>query len=341
VDDFRQSVQEKTPRQEDSMKRLIVAAIVAVLAGNAPAGAETFPSRPITVIVPFAAGGPTDALARILGDKMRQILGQPIVVEDVTGAGGTIGVGRAAHAAPDGYTLSIGHLGTHVINGAIYPLNFDLLKDLEPVAMIASNPMMVVSRNDIPARNLSELIAWIRARDGKVTAGTAGVGSGAHFSGVYFAQQIGSKLQFVPYRGTGPALLDLVAGQIDIIVDQASNSLAQVKAGKIRAYAVTSAKRLAAAPDIPTVDEAGLPGFHVELWSGIWVPKGTPKDVLRTLNAAVVDALADPAVRKRMAEAGLDIPSRDKQTPEGLAAYQRAEASKWWPMIRDANIKVE
>jgi tripartite-type tricarboxylate transporter receptor subunit TctC len=272
---------------------------------------------------------------------MRQSLGQPIIIEDVTGAGGTIGVGRAAHAAPDGYTLSIGHLGTHVINGAIYPLNFDLLKDLEPVATIASNPMMIVSKNDIPAKNLSELIAWIRAHDGKVTAGTAGVGSGAHFSGVYFGQQIGSKLQFVPYRGTGPALLDLVAGQIDVIVDQASNSLAQVKAGKIRAYAVTSGKRLAAAPDIPTVDEAGLPGFHVELWSGIWVPKGTPKDVVHKLNAAIVDALADPAVRKRMAEAGLDIPSRDKQTPEGLAAYQRAEASKWWPMIKAANIKVE
>jgi tripartite-type tricarboxylate transporter receptor subunit TctC len=263
------------------------------------------------------------------------------VVEDVTGAGGTIGVGRAVHAAPDGYTLSIGHLGTHVINGAIYPLNFDLVKDLDPVATIASNPMMIVSKNDVPAKDLKELIAWIKAHDGKVTAGTAGVGSGAHFSGVYFAQLIGSKLQFVPYRGTGPALLDLVAGQIDIIVDQASNSLAQVKAGKIRAYAVTADKRLAAAPDIPTVDEAGLPGFHVELWSGIWVPKGTPKDIVAKLNAAVVDALADPAVRKRMAEAGLNIPPRDKQTPEGLAAYQESEVKKWWPMIKAANIKVE
>ena len=323
------------------MKRLISAAIVAVLANCALASAQTFPSRPITIIVPFAAGGPTDALARIIGERMRQSLGQPIVVEDVTGAGGTIGVGRAVHAAPDGYTLSIGHLGTHVINGAIYPLNFDLVKDFEPVATIATNPMMVVSKNDIPAKNLSELIAWLRAHDGKVTAGTAGVGSGAHFSGVYFEQQIGSKLQFVPYRGTGPALLDLVAGQIDIIVDQASNSLAQVKAGKIRAYAVTSTKRLAAAPDIPTVDEAGLPGFHVELWSGVWVPKGTPKDVVSKLNAAIVDALADPAVRKRMEEAGLDIPSRDKQSPEGLGAFQRAEVNKWWPMIKAANIKVE
>jgi tripartite-type tricarboxylate transporter receptor subunit TctC len=245
------------------------------------------------------------------------------------------------HAAPDGYTLSIGHLGTHVINGAIYPLNFDLVKDLEPVALIASNPMMIVSKNGIPAKNLKELIPWIKAQDGKTTAGTAGVGSGAHFSGVYFGQLIDAKLQFVPYRGTGPALLDLVAGQIDLIVDQASNSLAQVKAGKIRAYAVTSDKRLAAAPDIPTVDESGLPGFHVELWSGVWVPKGTPKDVVAKLNAAIVEALADPAVRKRMEEAGLDIPPREKQTPEALGAYQQAEVKKWWPMIKAANIKVE
>ena len=323
------------------MKKLIFAAVAFALAGSAAARAENYPSRPITIIVPFAAGGPTDALARILGDRMRQSLGQPIIVEDVTGAGGTIGVGRAVHAAPDGYTLSIGHLGTHVINGAIYPLNFDLVKDLEPVALIASNPMMIVSKNGIPAKNLKELIPWIKAQDGKTTAGTAGVGSGAHFSGVYFGQLIDAKLQFVPYRGTGPALLDLVAGQIDLIVDQASNSLAQVKAGKIRAYAVTSDKRLAAAPDIPTVDESGLPGFHVELWSGVWVPKGTPKDVVAKLNAAIVEALADPAVRKRMEEAGLDIPPREKQTPEALGAYQQAEVKKWWPMIKAANIKVE
>jgi tripartite-type tricarboxylate transporter receptor subunit TctC len=323
------------------MKKLIFAAVAFALAGIAAARAENYPSRPITIIVPFAAGGPTDALARILGDRMRQSLGQPIIVEDVTGAGGTIGVGRAVHAAPDGYTLSIGHLGTHVINGAIYPLNFDLVKDLEPIALIASNPMMIVSKNGIPAKNLKELIPWIKAQDGKTTAGTAGVGSGAHFSGVYFGQLIDAKLQFVPYRGTGPALLDLVAGQIDLIVDQASNSLAQVKAGKIRAYAVTSDKRLAAAPDIPTVDESGLPGFHVELWSGVWVPKGTPKDVVAKLNAAIVEALADPVVRKRMEEAGLDIPPREKQTPEALGAYQQAEVKKWWPMIKAANIKVE
>jgi tripartite-type tricarboxylate transporter receptor subunit TctC len=323
------------------MKKQIVAAIIAALAAVTSASAENYPSRAITFIVPFSAGGPTDALARILGERMRQSLGQPILVENVTGAGGTIGVGRAVHAAPDGYTLSIGHLGTHVVNGAIYPLNFDLLKDLEPVAKIASNPMMVVSKNGIPAKNLKELIAWLKTNDGKVTAGTAGVGSGSHFSGVYFGQQIGTKFQFVPYRGTGPALLDLVAGQIDIIVDQASNSLSQVKAGKIRAYAIMADKRLAAAPEIPTVDEAGLPGFHVELWSGIWVPKGTPRDIIGKLNAAVTDALSDPAVRKRLEEAGLDVPPREQQTPEALGAYQQAEVKKWWPMIKAANIKVE
>jgi len=322
------------------MNKLIIAA-AAALAIVTSADAENFPSRPITIIVPFSAGGPTDALARVLGDRMRQALGQTIVVENVTGAGGTLGVARAVRAAPDGYTLSIGHLGTHVINGAIYPLTFDLVKDLDPVALIASNPMMIVSKNDVPAKNLKELIAWIKANDGKVTAGTAGLGSGAHFSGVYFEQLIGAKLQFVPYRGTGPALLDLVAGQIDLIVDQASNSLPQVKAGKIRPYGITADKRLAAAPDVPTVDEAGLPGFHVELWSATWVPKGTPKDIIAKLNAAVVEALADPVVRKRLAEVGLEIPPRDKQTPEALAAHQQAEVKKWWPMIKAANIKVE
>ncbi len=322
------------------MKKLIVAA-AAALAVVTSAGAEDFPSRPITIIVPFAAGGPTDALARVVSDGMRQALGKPIVVEDVTGAGGTIGVARAVHAAPDGYTLSIGHLGTHVINGAIYPLTFDLVKDLEPVALIASNPMMIVSKNDIPAKDLKELIAWIKAHDGKVTAGTAGVGSGAHFSGVYFEQLIGAKLQFVPYRGTGPALLDLVSGHIDLIVDQASNSLQQVKAGKIRAYGIAADKRLPAAPDIPTVDEAGLAGFHIELWSAIWVPKATPKDVVAKLNAAVVKSLADAAIAKRLTEMGLQIPPRDKQTPEALATHQQAEVKKWWPMIKAANIKVE
>jgi tripartite-type tricarboxylate transporter receptor subunit TctC len=331
---------EKKRRWEGPMKKLIVA-VLAALAGLATAGAETFPSRPITIVCPFAAGGPTDALARVLADRMGKSLGQTIIVEDVTGAAGTIGVTRVVRAPPDGYTISIGHLGTHVINGAIYPLPFDMLKDLEPVAMISSNPMMIVSKNAVPATNLKELIAWLKANDGTVTAGTAGVGSGAHFSGVYLENLIGVKLRFVPYRGTGPALLDLVAGQIDVIVDQASNSLPQVKAGKIRAYAITDEKRLPAAPDVPTVDEAGLPGFHILLWSGLWVPKGTPNEIVAKLNAAVVDALADPAVEKHFAAMGLDIPPRAQQTPEALAAHQQAEVNKWWPMIKAAHIKVE
>ena len=279
-------------------------------------------------------------LARVLGDRMRQSLGQAIIIENVTGAGGTIGVARAVRSAPDGYTLSIGHLGTHVINGAIYPLNFDLVGDLDPVALVASNPMMIVSKNDVPAKTLKELIAWMKSNSGKISAGTAGVGSGAHFSGVYLEQITGVKLQYVPYRGTGPALQDLMAGQIDIIVDQASNSLPQVQAGRIRAYGITDTKRLSAAPDIPTVDEAGLPGFHIELWSAVWAPKGTPKDIIAKLNAAVVEALADPAVQKRFADSGLEVPPRAKQTPEALAAHQQAEVKKWWPMIKAANIKV-
>jgi tripartite-type tricarboxylate transporter receptor subunit TctC len=314
-------------------------ALTSLIASVAASVAQPYPSKPITMIVPFAAGGPTDALARVLADRMRQTLGETILVENVTGAGGTIGVTRAVKSAPDGYTLSVGHLGTHVINGAMYPLPFDLINDLDPVALVASNPMMIVSKNDVPAKNLKELIAWIKANDGKVTAGTAGVGSGAHFSGIFFEQLIGTHLQFVPYRGTGPALLDLVAGQIDIIVDQASNSLPQVQAGKIRAYAITDQKRLAAAPSIPTVAEAGLPELQIELWSGVWVPKGTPKDIVAKLNGAIVDALADPAVKKRFAEVGLDVPPVAQQNPEALAKHQRAEVQKWWPMIKAANVK--
>ncbi len=323
------------------MKKLKFAAMMAMLAaGILPASAQPYPSKPITIIVPFSAGGPTDALARVLAERMGRSLGQTVVVEDVTGAGGTIGVTHAVRAAPDGYTLSIGHLGTHVINGAIYPLSFDLVKDFEPVAELASNPMMIVSKNTVPAKNLKELIAWLRANDGTVTAGTAGVGSGSHFSGVYLEQLVGVKLRFVPYRGTGPALLDLVGGQIDLIVDQASNSLPQVRAGTIRAYAVTADKRMSAAADIPTVDEAGMPGFYISLWSGLWAPKGTPKEIIAKLNAAVVEALADPVIVQRFAAMGLDVPPRDKQTPEALAEHQQTEVKKWWPMIKAADIKV-
>jgi tripartite-type tricarboxylate transporter receptor subunit TctC len=322
------------------MKKAILAAAIVAL-GLTGAQAQPYPSRPVTIVVPFAAGGPTDAIARSIGERMRVSLGQSVIVENVTGAGGSIGVGRAVRAAPDGYTLSLGHTGTHVVNGAIYPLQYDLLNDFEPIALIASNPMMLVTKNDAPPKNLRELIDWLKANPDKVAVGTAGVGSASHFAGVYFQNLIKTHFTFVPYRGTGPALQALVAGQIDMIVDQASNSIAQVQAGRIRAYAISDTKRLAAAPDIPTADEAGLAGFHISLWNALWAPRGTPKEIIAKLNTAVMDALADPAVRKRLADVGLEIPPREQQTPESLHKLQAAEIEKWWPIIKAANIKVE
>ena len=319
----------------------VVSIALALLAGVASAAAQTYPNKPITIIVPFAAGGPSDALARIMGDRMKTTLGQNFLVENVTGAAGSIGVGRAVRAAPDGYTISFGHLGTHVCNGAIYPLQYDMLTDLAPVVMLPSNPMVVVSSNKVPAKSLKELIAWLKTNAAKATAGTAGAGSGSHIAGVYFERLTGLKLQYVPYRGTGPALNDLVGGQIDIIVDQASNSMQQIRSGNIRAYAVSDAKRLAAAPEIPTAEEAGLPGFHMTLWNGLWVPKGTPRDVIARINAAAVEAMADPAVQKRLGDLGLEVPPRDMQTPEALAAWHKAEVDKWHPIIRKAGIKPE
>jgi tripartite-type tricarboxylate transporter receptor subunit TctC len=322
------------------MLKVLLVLLVSV-AGMTHASAQAYPNKPINIVVPFAAGGPSDALARILGDRMKATLGQTFVIENVTGAGGSIGVGRAVRAPADGYTISFGHLGTHVANQAIYPLQYDMLTDLDPVVLLPSNPMVVVSRNSLPAKNLQELLAWVKANPDKASAGTAGAGSGAHIAGVYMQNLTGLRLQFVPYRGTAPALTDLVAGQIDIIVDQASNSMQQIRTGNIRAYAITDRKRLSAAPDIPTVDEAGLPGFYMTLWNGLWVPKGTPKEVVSRLNAAVVEALADPAVKSRLVDLGLEIPDRDQLTPEALAAWHKAEAAKWWPIIKAANIKPE
>ncbi len=320
---------------------LAAAAAIAVVTGAINAAAQTFPNKSITIIVPFAAGGPSDALARIMGERMKATLGQSFVVENVTGAAGSIGVGRAVRAAPDGYTISFGHLGTHVANGAIYPLPYDMLTDLEPVVLLPSNPMVMVSRPTLPAKNLKELIAWLKANQDKATAGTAGAGSGSHIAGVYLQSLTGLRLQYVPYRGTAPALTDLVGGQIDIIVDQASNSMQQIRSGGIRAYAISDSKRLKAAPDIPTAEEAGLPGFHMTLWNGLWVPKGTPKDVIARLNAAAVEAMADPAVQKRLNDLGLELPPREQQTPQALAGWHKAEVDKWWPIIKKAGIKPE
>src|SRR5437899_7565649 len=322
------------------MRKLVLAAF-ATLALVSSAVAQNFPSRPITIIVPFSAGGPYDAIARILAERMKTTLGEIILVENVTGAAGSIGVGRAVRSPPDGYTISFGHLGTHVANGAIYKLGYDLVTDLEPVVLLPSNPMIIVSKNAVPAKSLQELLAWLKARPTPATAGTAGAGSGSHIAGLYFENVSGIKLQYVPYRGTAPAMNDLVAGQIDLIVDQTSNSIGQVRAGNIRANAVTSDKRLEAAPGVPTTDHAGLPGFHMTLWSGLWVPKDTPKGIVVKLNAAAVDALNDPAVRKQLENLGLQMPPTEKLSPEALGDWQKAEIAKWWPMIKAANVKVE
>ena len=323
------------------MRKAILAALAALLISGGHALADNFPSHPITIVVPFSAGGPSDAMARILAEHMRTTLGQTLLIENVTGAAGSLGVGRVVRAAPDGYTVGIGHLGTHVANGAIYKLGYDLVTDLAPVVLLPSNPMVIVSANAVPAKSLQELIAWLKAKPTPATAGTAGAGSGSHIAGLYFENATGIKLQFVPYRGTAPALTDLVAGQIDIIVDQLSNSIAQVRAGTIRAYAVTDDKRVESASDIPTTDEAGLPGFHMTLWSGLWVPKNTPKDIVAKLNTAAVVAMNDPAVRKKFEELGLQMPPPEKLSPEALGTWQKAEIAKWWPMLKAADVKVE
>jgi tripartite-type tricarboxylate transporter receptor subunit TctC len=324
------------------MRRTALAALAALMiSGSSAFAADKFPSHPITIIVPFSAGGPSDAMMRILAERMKLTLGEPLLIENVTGAGGSLGVGRTVRSAPDGYTVGFGHLGTNVANGAIYKLGYDLVTDLEPVVLLPSNPMIIVSKNAVPAKSLAEFLAWLKAKPIPATAGTAGVGSGSHIGALYFESVTGIKLQYVPYRGTGPAMTDLVAGQIDLIVDQTSNSISQVRAGSIRAYAITDSKRVDSAQDIPTADEAGLPGFHMRLWSGLWVPKDTPKDIVAKLNAAAADALNDPAVRKQLENIGLQMPPDDKLTPEALGAWQKAEIAKWWPMLKAANVKVE
>jgi len=319
--------------------RFLAAVLLTGVVGTAQA--QPYPSRPITFVVPFAAGGPTDTLARILTERMRAPLGQTVIIENATGAAGSIGVGRVARAAPDGYTVSIGHWSTHVVNGAIYSLPYDLLADFDPVTLLPANPQLIVTRTSVPAKDLKELIDWLKQNQEKISAGTAGAGSASHVSGAYLQSITGTRFPFIPYRGTGPAIQDLIAGQLDIMVDQSSNSLPHVRNGKIKAYAVTAKSRLASAPDIPSVDEAGMPGFYISVWHGLWVPKGTPKDVIAKLTAAVQETLADPAIRARLTELGQDIPPREQQTPEGLAAHHKAEIEKWWPIIKAANIKGE
>ena len=325
-------------------KRVFLSSVAAACCGLKPVrstAAEAYPSHPITMVLPFSAGGPTDALARIVAAKMQDVLGQSIIIENVTGAAGTIGVGRAVRAAADGYTVSVGPMNSHVLTGAVYHLPFDLLGDLEPVALLASNPSVVVSKKEVPAKDLKELIAWVRANPDKVLAGTSGVGSATHLGGILFQTLIDTHIQFVPYRGSAPSMQALVAGQIDLIFDQLSSSLPQLREGTIKSYAVMSKTRAAAAPDIPTVDEAGLPGLYLPVWNGMWAPKGTPRPIIDKLNHAVVESLADATVRKRLTDIGLEIYPRDQQTPEALHAYQAAEIEKWWPIVKAAGIKAE
>ena len=320
---------------------MIAAALAASLGAAGVASAQLYPSRSVTLVVSYPAGGPTDAIGRIMAEGLRASLRQTLIIENVAGAAGSIGTGRVARAAPDGYTLIFGNWASHVVNGAVYSLQYDVLNDFEPVSLIATQPMVIVARKTLPATDLKELVAWLKANPDKASAGGAGAGSANHVATVFFQKQTGTRFQSVPYRGGAIAMQDLLAGQIDLIFDLAASAVPLARAGSIKALAVMAGSRLAAAPDIPTVDEAGLPGLHVSLWNALWAPKGTPKDIVAKLNAAVVESLADPTTRKRLTDLGQDIPPRDQQTPEALNAYHKAEIEKWWPIIKAANIKVE
>ena len=325
---------------ERLMRSLSFAFIVSLLAGLAHA--QPYPSRPINIIVPFVAGGPVDTVARVVTDHMRSTLGQVFVVENVGGGGGTIASGRLVRAAPNGYTIGIGDVGTMVLNGAVYPLPYDLLTDFDPVALLVSSPLLVLSKTAVPARDLKELMAWLKANPDRVSQGHLGNGTLAHLCGLYMQTTTGAKWTFVPYRGAAPALQDLVGAQIDVMcAAPGGSSLPLVRSGQIKAYAIMAPTRLPSAPDIPTADEAGLPGFHLSFWQGLWAPKGTPKDIIERLNAAAVAALTDAGVQRKLADLGLVIPPRGEQTPEALGALRKAEADKWWPIIKAAGIKPE
>ena len=319
------------------MKTLIAACALA-LAALSGAQAQPFPSRPITLIVPFPPGGSTDTAARIMAERMRPILGQPIVIENVGGAGGSIGVGRVARAPADGYTIDIGQWDTHV-GSIIYKLSYDLEKDFEPIGLISNNPQLMVAKKNLAANNLNELVALMKKEPGKVTF--VNQNAAAHVSGILMQQLTKTEVTFIPYRGAGPAMTDLVSGQVDLLVVQGAVALPQVRAGTIKAIANLSPQRSASMADIPTSDETGVPGLYMSGWFGFWAPKGTPKDVIGTLNKAMREALADPAIKARFSELGLDVAAPAQQTPEGLAAFQKAEIEKWWPIIKGAGLKAE
>lgn len=322
------------------MNRTFLIAFIVLWSGLA-AGAEDFPSRPVTIIAPASPGGPTDAIARVLAEKMRPALGQPVVVENVTGAAGNIATARVARAAADGYTIMMGLTSTHVFNSFLYSLPFDVVKDFEPVALVATNPQVIVSRPGVPATDLRALVSWLKASPGAATMATIGPGSPAHIAGILFQQITGTTFRFVPYRGGAPGMQDLLGGQIDLMIPQPSLALPQMTAGKIRAYAVTSSTRLPSAPDTPTVDEAGAPGLHIAIWHGLWAPKGTSADVVAKLNSAVRQALSDTDLRQRFAQMGQEIPPTDQQTPSALAEHQKAELENWGPIIKAADLRTD
>jgi tripartite-type tricarboxylate transporter receptor subunit TctC len=326
------------------MRRLIIATGLTVLAGTALAAstaavqAQTYPSRAITIMVPFPPGGSTDVVARIMAERMRPVLGQPVVIENVGGAGGTIGVTRYARATPDGYTIGIGQWDNHV-GSVVFRVSYDVQKDLEPIGLMSINPQLMVGKKALPADDLKGLVAWMKANPGKATI--VNQTAAAQVGGIVFQKLTGTEAQFIPYRGAGPAMQDLVSGQVDLMILQAAAAMPQVRAGTIKALANLSPQRSGAIPDIPTADEAGVPGLYSSGWFGFFAPKGTPKEITAKINGAMVEALADPAVRNRFTELGLDVASREQQTPDGLAKFQQAEIEKWWPIIKDAGIKAE
>jgi len=323
------------------VKRFLVMLLAASFLATGVAAAETYPSRPITLMVPFAPGGLADVTGRIMAEGMRTSLGQTIVIENVGGANGSIGTGRVARAEPDGYTIVLGIWNTHVSNGATYALHYDVVNDFAPIALLADAPLLLVAKKTFPANDLKELIAWLEANPDKASMGTVGSGSPGHLLSLLLQQQTGARFALVAYRGAGPQTQDLVAGQIDIAFANPATSLPHVRAGSIKAFAVTAKNRLAVAPDIPSMDEAGLPGLHFSLWAALFAPRGTPSDIIGKLNAAAVSTLGDANLREKLTGQGLEIPPRERQTPDALAAYQKAEIEKWWPIIKAAGIKAE
>lgn len=320
------------------MRKLVIAAALVLCAGAAFGQAQNYPTRQITLIVPFPPGGSTDVAARIMAERMRAPLGQTVIIENIGGAGGSIAVGRLARAAPDGYTFDIGQWDTHV-GSIIYKLDYDLQKDFAPIGLVSINPQLMVAKKDLPAGGLSDLVAYMKANPGKINY--VDQNAAARVTGVLFEKLTGQKPHFIPYRGAGPAMTDLVSGQVDLLVVQGAVALPQIRAGKIKAIANLSPQRSASMPDIPTSDETGVPGLYMSGWFGFWAPKGTSPEVIAKLNAAMREALADPAVQARFTELGLDVAPRELQSPEGLARFQQAEIDKWWPIIKASGIGVQ